>query len=258
MNKATELLDCYRRFLESIPLAKFRAELKDIKWVEQDLYPRILPLSSLFRNYWHERSFDDFETWFEHFWLELHSNPQSFEELQRFKKYYFDKDDNGWFKKGFKARMYRTWVSFLTQLDFCYLFVSACEKQGKTYKLETNAELDQQGIDFRINQIDFQVKKITQRKEARPSESGKKRLIIPYAVYDIDDFERRAHSDRVSPESKTAYQKSLQAFLNYFIQLKNGFVVFNENYVTQILDNIENESSLRALIKHILKELSGE
>ncbi len=27
----------YRKFLESIPLSKYREELKDIKWVEQDL-----------------------------------------------------------------------------------------------------------------------------------------------------------------------------------------------------------------------------
>lgn len=30
-------LEKYRKFLETIPLAKYREELKDIKWVEQDL-----------------------------------------------------------------------------------------------------------------------------------------------------------------------------------------------------------------------------
>lgn len=104
----------YREFLETIPLDKYRKELKDIKWVEQDLPREMLPLASTFKYYWEERQFLSFEEWFGVFWKGLNANPQSREALKQFKKYYFDKDNDGWFKKGFKARMYRTWISVLT------------------------------------------------------------------------------------------------------------------------------------------------
>jgi hypothetical protein len=55
MNNPTVHLLNYRKFLESIPLDKYREELKDIKWVEQDFPKEILPLASIFRYYWNER-----------------------------------------------------------------------------------------------------------------------------------------------------------------------------------------------------------
>ena len=159
----------YHKFLESIPLDKYREELKDIKLVEQDLPKEILPLASIFRYYWEEISFLNFDEWFENFWKEINTNPEGIEALMRFKKYYFDKNNDGWFKKGFRARMYRTWVSVLTQLDFCYMFEYVCNKEGKNLQLECNAELDIKGIDAKVNDIRFQIAKISQRKEARIS-----------------------------------------------------------------------------------------
>lgn len=156
----------YRKFLESAQLAKYRENLKDIKWVEQDLPKEILPLASIFKYYWEERTYFTFEDWFETFWKELNTNQVTREVLQRFKKYYFDKDDNGWFKKGFRARMYRTWVSVLTQLDFCYMFEYVNDKEQKNLRLICNAELDAKGIDAKVNDIGLQIAKISQRKEA--------------------------------------------------------------------------------------------
>ncbi|MGB9677591.1 MAG: TaqI family restriction endonuclease, partial [Candidatus Ratteibacteria bacterium] len=183
----------YRSFLESIPLSKYREELKDIKWVEQDLPKKILPLASIFKYYWEERNFLDFDEWFEKFWEEINTNPESKKALEEFKKYYFNKviGENDWFKKGFKARMYRTWVSVLTQLDFCYMFEYICAKEGKQLHLECNAELDAKGIDAKVNNIGFQVAKISQRKEARTVSKKRTIITIPYAVFSIEEFERR-------------------------------------------------------------------
>ena len=47
-------LELYREFLQNIPLDKFREEYIEVKWVEQDLPKEILPLASIFRNYWDE------------------------------------------------------------------------------------------------------------------------------------------------------------------------------------------------------------
>ena len=257
MGNTAKALESYRKFLESIPLEHYRVMLKDVKWVEQDLPSEILPLGSIFHYYWHQQDFLDFDSWFEQFWDELHTNPTSFVVLRDFKKYYFDKDDDGWFKLGFRARMYRTWVSVLTQLDFCYAFLYACERQNKRLTLEANAELDAKGVNLRIGQLDFQVAKITQRKEARPSAAERKKIAIPYAVYNLDEYMRLSLSSRVSPENRIKYRRSMQAFHKYFISLKNGFVVFGENYVNRIVENLDEPARLRAGINQILLELSG-
>ena len=165
MKNPIEDLRKYREFLESIPLEKYREELKNIKQVEQDLPKEILPLGSIFKHYWEDREFLDFEKWFEEFWIEINTFPESRKALEEFKKYFFDRtiEENDWFKKGFKARMYRTWISIFTQLDFCYMFEYVCAKKGIDLQLECNAKLDEKGIDAMVKDIGFQIAKISQR-----------------------------------------------------------------------------------------------
>ena len=255
-NSPVDDLEKYRRFLESIPLTKYREELKDIKWVEQDLPKEMLPLESIFKYYWDERKFLSFDDWFETFWAELNTKPESKQALKEFKKYYFDKTGDGWFKKGFKARMYRTWVSVLTQLDFCYMFENICAKEGKNLQLECNAELDAQGIDAKISEIGFQVAKISQRKEARTVAEKKTVVTIPYAVFNVEEFEKRSQSSRV--KDKMGYRKALDSFHKYFIRLQNGFIVFKEKYLKLIIEKIDNIEEVRKAVKKISLELSGE
>lgn len=143
----------YRQFLESIPLASYREELKDIKWVEQDLVHTLYPLASIYENYWETQNFLSFEDWFSSFWKEINlKQAQKLDDLKELvrahRKFYEDKingDLNNKLFLGFKARMYRTWVSVLTQLDFCYLFKSICAKNSKDLPLECNADLDAKG-----------------------------------------------------------------------------------------------------------------
>jgi len=259
MENPSKTLKLYRDFLESIPLDKFREKYKEIKWVEQDLPKEILPLASIFKNYWDKHNFLSFDDWFNEFWEELHSNKESLNALKKFKKYYFNKDDNGWFRLGFKARMYRTWVSVLTQLDFCYVFVYLSAKQNKNLKLECNAELDRRGIDARVDDVDFQVAKISQRKEARPGAGRRKRKIaIPYAVFNIDELKRLSKSPRVREQNREKYKRALEAFFKYFEILSNGFVVFSEYYVSEIIKNIHDIQALKERVNRISLELAGE
>jgi len=248
----------YRKFLSSIPLGKYRNKFREIKWVEQDLPKEILPLSSMFKHYWEERKFLEFDEWFEEFWKEINTVPMSRRALEEFKKYYFDKslDENGWFKKGFKARMYRTWVSVLTQIDFNFMFEYVCAKERKKLELVANAELDAKGIDAMVGEIGFQIAKISHRKEARTVGKKKTVLTIPYAVFNIEEMERKLNSPRV--KDKKGYQKSLESFHKYFKCLQNGFVVFNEYYLKQIIDNIDDVEKVRRVARKISVELSGE
>jgi len=55
MNNPIEDLAKYRKFLENIPLDKYREELINVKWVEQDLPKEILPLASIFKHCWENR-----------------------------------------------------------------------------------------------------------------------------------------------------------------------------------------------------------
>jgi hypothetical protein len=247
----------FRDFLGKIPLVKYREELKDIKWVEQDLPKEILPLRSIYKYYWEKREFLDFEEWFEKFWREINEDQESKKALKKFKKYYFNRTikENGWFKKGFKARMYRTWISILTQLDFCYMFEYICEKEGRNFKIECNAELDMKGIDAKVGETYFQIAKITHRKEARPGKRKMKIIQVPYAVFDIEEFQKKIQSPRT--RNKEKYRKLLQAFEKYFDVLENGFVVFKESYAKMIVENLEDQEKLEKAINKILKELGG-
>lgn len=251
-------LQRYRKFLESIPLDKLREELKDIKWVEQDLPKAILPLASIFKYYWEERNFLPFEEWFENFWEDINSRAESKKALEEFKKYFFNRtlEENDWFKKGFRARMYRTWIAVLTQLDFCYMFENVCAREKKSLILECNAELDTKGIDARVGEVGFQIAKISQRKEARSVGSKKTIITVPYAVFNIEEFERRIKSHRV--KDRDEYQKALTSFHKYFLRLRNGFVVFHENYLKAIIDNIDDIEKVRSIIRKISSEISGD
>jgi len=264
MKNSQKDLKKYRSFLETIPLDKYREELKDIKWVEQDLVPQLFPLKSIYTNYWEERIFLSFEDWFDKFWNELQQNQsQKIKDLKELvrahRKFYEDKVNNNLNHKvflGFKARMYRTWTAVLTQLDFCYMFEYVCLKEGKDLQLETNAELDAQGIDAKVNNICFQVKKISQRKEALRLEGGKRKIAIPYVVWNPDELKKKIQNPRT--RIKNTYQKMVNSFEKYFIKLINGFVVFNENYLKPIIDNIDDIDTVRSVVKKISLELSGE
>ncbi len=257
-------LEKYRKFLQGIPLSTYREKFKDIKWVEQDLVPALYPLTSIYKNYRETQRFLDFEEWFDEFWSGINaSQRQKLADLKDLvrahRKFYEDKingdSDNKVFL-GFKARMYRTWVSVLTQLDFCYLFKSICAKKGKDLQVECNAELDSKGIDAKINNIGFQIAKISQRKEALKIVRKSRVVTIPYAVFDLEEFRRLSQSSRV--KDKSGYQKALTSFEKYFIQLKNGFVVFKEDYLNPIIADITDIEKVKATANKISSELAGE
>jgi hypothetical protein len=246
----------FRRFLESIPLDKHREELKNVKWVEQDLYKELLPLESIFKYYWETREFLSFEDWFENFLREINTIPEKKEALEKFKRYYFNRElgENDWFRKGFKARMYRTWISLLTQLDFCYVFEYVASRKGLNLQLVCNADLDAKGIDAMVNDIGFQIAKISERKEARAGKTKKKIVPIPYAVFNLEAMKRRMESPRT--RKKEEYIRKLKAFDKYFSLLKNGFVVFKEEYIELVVDNINDYEALKKIIAEINLELA--
>ena len=261
-------LENYRKFLLSIPLSSFRDELKEIKWVEQDLHSALFPQKSIFHYYWDEKKFYGFEEWFDTFWNNLIADKILLEKVEDFKilvrayrKFYEDKinsEHEKIFFLGFKARMYRTWISVLTQLDFCYLFDALCVKKKVNLKVECNYKLDvEEGIDAKVNNVGFQITKISDRKVAQKISRKKRVITIPYAVFPLEEYKRKAESSRIE-KSRIAYKNALEAFYKYFISLDNGFVVFHENYLSPIIDNINDYEKINEIVKHIILEFSGE
>lgn len=143
--------------------------------------------------------------------------------------------------RGFKARLYRTWISVLTQFHFAYLWQAEC----KELPLESSAELDmKKGVDAEViagdRKIALSIKKVTYRREAgegrfssRQMESWANIVEIPYTV---DPPEECAEKERRAKKENTREKFRLYYELATRLQrrLPNGFVVFQPIYPRSI------------------------
>jgi hypothetical protein len=133
----------------------------------------------------------------------------------------FEEIIKGYTLVGLKARIYRTWVSLLTQLDLVYTW----NKNITEFKMDSDVVLDIKGIDvYGVvdgEPIGIQIKKRSRRHEALKIVEGEtpiKTVNIPYDLnFESDEFLR----------------DKLEKF-------DNGFVVFNQNYITHIYNQIKS------------------
>ncbi len=129
-------LEKYENFLKNINVAKY-SQLRRIKTVEQDLPKDLLPLELYYHYYWDTMDFKDYDEIFAIYWREKLS-PYVYEFIKK----YFYGCSLQFVEEGFKARLYRIWMSILTQFHFQYLWNALFEE-----KLNSSAELDKKGID---------------------------------------------------------------------------------------------------------------
>ncbi|MER3499968.1 MAG: hypothetical protein C4295_00570 [Candidatus Fervidibacterota bacterium] len=159
---AQKLLQAFEDFVASIPLERYRQELLLVKTVEQDLPKSLNPLPSIYETYWTDKPkpFPDYDQFFRNWW-QSHLLP-----LDEFISRYVWGCSRDFVYLGFKARIYRTLISVLTQFHFAYSWKAFCE-----LPLEASAELDMDGIDalvtYESHKIALQVKRklIVQRHE---------------------------------------------------------------------------------------------
>ncbi|MGB9877790.1 MAG: TaqI family restriction endonuclease, partial [bacterium] len=57
--------------------------------------------------------------------------------------------------------------------------------------------------------------------------------------------------------NREVYKKRLEAFYKYFTVLENGFVVFKEEYLEEIIRNLGDFNTLIEKIGKIASELAG-
>jgi len=226
-----KLLSRFEEFLASIPLERYREELLPVKTVEQDLPKNLNPLPAIYEKYWlpKEEAFPDYDEFFRTWWTN-HLKP-----LDDFIRQYFWGCSHEFVYIGFKARIYRTLVSVLTQFHFAYSWLAHCH-----LPLEASAELDMKGIDALVTvhevKVALQIKKETYRSEARESGRFARRreqtqlvIEVPYTVTRPENWRQRAQRARTSDRKEQAQLFSLlsEKFQRW---LPNGFVIFQPDY----------------------------
>jgi len=167
------------------------------------------------------------------------------QDIKKFKQKYFGGCTDDFVKLGFKARLYRTWISILTQFHFLYLWNSLFRE-----KVYASAEMDMEGIDGRVivdnNIFDLQVKKISYRKEVgiRRFTRGKRGntyiFEILYIVYDPKELNRKYMRARES-ESRERYRIMMEFFNRYLLRFENGFIVFKKEYAQRVYELMRNK-----------------
>lgn len=225
------LLRDFEAFLSSIPLERYRAELLPTKTVEQDLPRELNPLPDIYQVYWIEESqaFPTYDAFFDQWWT------NHLEPLDRFISQYFWGCSYDFVRRGFRARLYRTLISVLTQFHLGYMWKAVCN-----LPLSASAELDMRGIDALVDcgnvKVALQVKKETYRAEAREGGRFRQRIPhadmvieVPYTLSDPKHWERRLARARTE---ETEHRYALFGFLATEFQrwLPNGFVVFTRQY----------------------------
>ncbi|MEJ5253170.1 MAG: TaqI family restriction endonuclease [Chthonomonadetes bacterium] len=230
-----ELLQRFEAFLNEIPLSRYREELMPVKTVEQDLPKSLNPLKDLYDTYWipSTSTFVDFETFFDQWW-QTHR-----EAIEDFRNQYFWGCTCEFVQQGFKARLYRTFVSVLTQFHFAYSWLAYC-----TMPIECSADLDIKGIDALVKHGDFQIalqiKKETYRREAaegsRFARRGSPVHVVIEVPYTINSEEHWKTCALKAKRDDTKERYDLFCWLAAHLQkwLSNGFVVFTSTYPTLI------------------------
>ncbi len=229
-----EELKKFEEFLSKINIQKY-AYLRQIKTVEQDLPKELLPLEIFYRYYWDTTDFKDYNEVFEIYWSEK-LNPYIYEFIKK----YFYGCSLQFVEEGFKARLYRIWMSILTQFHFQYLWNALFVE-----KLISSAELDIMGIDAIVEleniKVAIQVKKVSYRREASARRFTRRQqtyadiiVEVPYLVIDVEELKNKLENPRVKESAKIKYQNVLDVFNKNFTKLDNRFVIFKKEYLKQV------------------------
>lgn len=233
----------FEAFLRNLPLENY-APLRKIKTVEQDLPRPLIPLDLFYALYWeNEADFPPYEEAFARYWEERRCP-----HITDFIEKYFYGCSVEFVKEGLRARLYRIWLSVLTQFQFQYLWNALFPN----LPLESTAELDQAGIDAKVTingiAVGLQVKKVSYRREvsSRRFTQRQQRLVsvlaeIPYLVINAEKLEQQLESPRVKPESKEKKRRLLKEFYENFVKYPNGFVAFKKEYVKRICQILEEK-----------------
>ena len=170
------LLTKFEQFLESVHLKAYREKYRPIKIVEMDLPKEIQAIEMLYKVYWDQKKFLNFEDFYQEY-LKAHKK-----DIETFRqKVTMCKDC---FYRGLPARIYRTWASIITQIHAGYV----AEAVFGDETVAMSSALDRQGADFQViyrgKTLNYQVKKKSLGREVR-QEKPKSKNPLPWTVFGL-------------------------------------------------------------------------
>ncbi len=224
----------FDKFLKTVDLKSYRKQYSSIKIVEMDLPKSIQAIELLYKVYWDEKKFLDFDDFYERYIKEKKT------EIEKFRQKSTMCEDC--FYRGLKARIYRTWAGLITQIHAGYV----AEDVFGEGTVSMSALLDSQGADIRVNYrshfLNYQVKKtsfsgvMSRRPLPRKSKLKGEPIDIKYEVPSVLSDPKTKKGDYRKPYLRFLEDKRTKAF-------DNGFVVFTEE--TFLPKKIEIDKKLK-------------
>ena len=229
-------LDKFEKFLESVNLEAYRQKYRPIKIVEMDLPKNIQAISMLYKVYWDDKRFIDYEDFYKEYLFQYKKDIESFREKTTMCK--------NCFYRGLPARIYRTWASIITQIHAGYV----AEYVFGDGTVSMSAELDHQGADFQVKYkgkiLNYQVKKKSFSREVRQPKKVKNKLEGEFIeiFYEVPNYERIKNPyKRNGKDFYSDYKVFKEKFLDtgYLKVLENGFVVFTPQAFIKTKERID-------------------
>jgi hypothetical protein len=226
----------FGKFLESFNLGAYRDKYRPIKIVEMDMPKEVQAIGLLYKVYWSEKRFIDFDSFYKEYLATCKT------DIERFRVRTTMCADC--FYRGLPARIYRTWASLITQIHAGYVAESVFGSDS----VGMSADLDHSGADFQVHYrgkiLNYQVKKTSFSGEVRRGKGGVKNKIagkfidIKYEVPSSDYFENPKKKDG---EYRLPYLRFIEN--KELKRLPNGFVVFTPHAFEETKKEIDKSSN---------------
>lgn len=210
-------IEKFEEFLKDVNLKDYRAKYSGIKILEMDMPKDTQAIDLLYKAYWNERIFLNFENFFTRYLDERKKKLKIFKKKTTM--------CNDCFNRGLKARIYRTWAGLITQIHAGYVAESVFGKGS----VSMSPELDSQGADIRVNYrghfLNYQVKKTSHSGVMSRRPLPRKRKLDGKAI----DLKYEVPSCLSDPKTKKGeFRKPYLRFLadKRTTVFDNGFVTF--------------------------------
>lgn len=217
MNKSQDLKR-FESMLLAVDLGIYRTRYLPIKIVEMDMPKNVQAIDLMYRVYWNERAFLDFDSFYKRYVDEYKELLEAFREKTTM--------CSECFYRGLPARIYRTWASIVTQIHGGYV----AESVFGVGTVSMSAELDHKGADFQINYkgtvLNYQVKKTTHSREVRKAKKVSKQIPGQFIdiVYEVPQPKIFQDPYRKDGTERTEYKRFKEN--QSLRRLSNGFVLF--------------------------------
>lgn len=227
-------LERFNKFLKTVDLQGYRKKYSRIKIVEMDLPKDIQAISLLYKVYWDEKKFIPFKEFYKRYLNEKKGTIEKF----RLKTTMCE----DCFRRGLKARIYRTWAGLVTQIHGGYVAESVFGEES----VSMSRELDSVGADIRVKYkghfLNYQVKKtsfsgvVSGKPLSRKKKIEGENIDIKYEVPTCLSDPKTKKGEFRKPYLRFIEDKRTDCF-------SNGFVIFTKETFLPKKKEIDSKTS---------------